>query len=209
MSPVAIDESRANPHNQYAVSKYSQELYALTLGKRFNIPTVVLRYSITQGPRQSFYNAYSGILRIFAIRLLNDLPPIIYEDGEQLRDYVYVGDTAKANLLVMENDTANYEAYNVGGREVLSVSEYANLLMKVMGKDVTPQIPGEFRFGDTRHAVSDISKLGKLGWFPRVSLEQIIREYVEWAEAQPCVSDYYAQAEKVMKQEGVIKTARR
>ena len=205
MQPLPADELRVNPHNQYAVSKYSQELYALTLGERFNIPTVVLRYSITQGPRHSFYNAYSGILRIFTIRLLNDLPPVIYEDGEQLRDYVYVGDVARANLLVMENDAANYEVYNVGGSEVLSVLEYVELVLKVMDKDIMPQILGELRFGDTRHVVSDISKLKKLGWEPRVSLEQTIREYVEWAASQPEVKDFYAEASQVMKEKGVLR----
>ncbi len=127
MKPLPIDESRVNPHNQYAVSKYCQELYALNLGRRFGIPTVVLRYSITQGPRQSFYNAYSGILRIFTTRLFNNLPPIIYEDGKQLRDYVYVGDVAKANLMVIENETENFEVLNVGGDRAMTVLGYAEL----------------------------------------------------------------------------------
>jgi dTDP-L-rhamnose 4-epimerase len=209
LRPIPTDELRVNPHNQYAVSKYCQELYSLTLGKRFDIPTVALRYSITQGPRQSFHNAYSGILRIFALRLLNGLSPVIYEDGRQLRDYVYVGDVAAANLLALENDVANYEVYNVGGSEVLSVLEYANMILKVVGKDTMPRIPGEFRFGDTRHVISDISKLKELGWEPKTSIEQTIREYVEWASVQPEVADYYAEAEKVMKQEGVIKLAQK
>jgi len=208
MQPLPTDESRVSPHNQYAVSKYCQELYALTLGKRFGIPTVVLRYSITQGRRQSFYNAYSGILRIFATRLLHNLPPIIYEDGKQLRDYVYVGDVVIANILAMESESANYEIYNIGGNEILSASEYAKLVSRVMGKDVTPQVSGELRFGDVRHIISDISKIKKLGWQPRTSIEQIVREYIDWAREQPEVSDYYAEAEKVMKQEGVLKTVR-
>ena len=208
MQPLHTDESKVTPYNQYGVSKYCQELYALTLGKRFGIPTVVLRYSITQGPRQSFYNAYSGILRIFATRLLHNLPPIIYEDGKQLRDYVYVGDVVVANILAMESETANYEIYNIGGNEILSVSEYAKLVSRVMGKDVTPQVPGEFRFGDVRHIISDISKIKKLGWQPRTSIEQIVREYLAWAREQPEASDYYAEAEKVMRQEGVLKAVR-
>jgi len=209
MQPLPTDESRAGPHNQYAVSKHCQELYALTLGKRFGISTVVLRYSITQGPRQSFYNAYSGILRIFAGRLLHNLPPIIYEDGEQLRDYVYVGDIATANILALESNAVNYEVYNVGGGEVLSVLEYSKLLSNVMGKSVTPEILGEFRCGDVRHIISDVSKIKKLGWQPQTSIEQAARKYIDWARKQPEVSDYYAEAEKVMKQEGVLKTVRR
>ncbi|GAI49727.1 unnamed protein product, partial [marine sediment metagenome] len=156
----------------------------------------------------SFYNAYSGILRISVTRLLQNLSPIIYEDGKQLRDYIYVGDVAAANILAMESETANYEVYNIGGNEILSVSEYAKLVSHVMGKNITPQVPGEFRFGDVRHIISDISKIKKLGWQPRTSIEQVAREYIDWARKQPEVSDYYAEAEKVMKRMGVIKTVR-
>ena len=208
MEPLPSNESKVNPHNQYAVSKYCQELYALTLGKRFGIPTVVLRYSITQGSRQSFYNAYSGILRIFATRLLHNLPPVIYEDGEQLRDYVYVGDVAAANILALESEAANYEIYNIGGTEVLSVSQYAKRLLRVLGKDTIPEIPGEFRFGDVRHIISDISKIKKLGWQPRTSLEQIISEYLEWVMEQPELRDFNVEASRVMKQMGVIRAIR-
>lgn len=207
MKPLPVDESRVGPHNQYAVSKYCQELYALALGKRYDIPTVALRYSITQGQRQSFYNAYSGILRSFTIRLLNNLPPVIYEDGRQLRDYVYVGDVARANLLVMENEAADYQVFNVGGDRPITVLEYARIIRKLTGKGVEPEIGGEFRFGDSRHVISDISKLGELGWKPGTSIEQIARGYIEWVEGQPAVSDYYADARKVMRQAGVIRSA--
>ena len=204
--PLHTDESKVNPHNQYAISKYSQELYALTLGKRFSIPTVVLRYSITQGPRQSFYNAYSGILRIFTMRLLSNLPPIIYEDGQQLRDYIHVRDVVEANLLVLENDSANFEVFNVGGSKATTVLEYAKLLISVFGGAIEPQRRGEFRFGDTHHIISDISKLKSLGWQPKTPLDQIIRDYLEWVEKQADVSDYYTQAEKVMRRQGVSRS---
>lgn len=205
MKPLYTDEQKVNPHNQYAVSKYCQELYALNLGMRFGIPTAVLRYSITQGPRQSFYNAYSGILRIFTTRLFSNLPPVIYEDGKQFRDYVHVSDVARANLLVMEDEAANFEVFNVGGDKAMTVLEYAELFSRIAGKNAEPEIRGEFRFGDTRHVVSDISKLKKLGWQPKIPAEQIIKEYLDWAETQPGVADYYAEAERVMKQEGVIR----
>ena len=208
MKSTPTDERQANPHNQYAISKYCQELYALTLGRRFGIPTAVLRYSITQGPRQSFHNAYSGILRIFTTRLLNNLPPTIYEDGRQLRDYVHVRDVVRANLRVMENEAANFEVFNVGGDKPMTVLEYAGLFNKVSGKNTEPEVPGEFRFGDTRHIVSDISKLSKLGWQPEIPMKEIIKEYLDWVETQPDVADYYAEAERVMKQEGVIRAVR-
>ncbi len=208
MTPLVTDESRVNPHSQYAVSKYCQELYALNMGRRFGIPTVVLRYSITQGPRQSLHNAYAGILRIFTMRLLNNLLHIIYEDGNQLRDYVYVGDVARANLMVMEDKAANFEAFNVGGDTTMTVLEYDELFNKTSGKNIEPAIPGQFRYGDTRHIISDISKLKKLGWQPGTPVERIIGEYLDWARTQPEIADYYAEAERVMKQEGIIRLAR-
>lgn len=208
MAPVPTDEARVNPHNQYAVSKYSQELYALTLGRRYGIPTLALRYSITQGARQSFHNAYSGVLRSFTIRLLNNLPPVIYEDGKQRRDYVYVGDVARANLLALETHAVDYQAFNVGGSVATSVLEYARLLMRLTGEQVEPDMPGEFRLGDTRHIISDISKLQGLGWEPLIPLEGIAQEYIAWAKAQPEVPDCYAQAARVMKEKSVIRAAR-
>lgn len=200
-------ETEAHPHNQYAVSKYCQELYALTLGHRFGIPTVALRYSITQGPRQSFSNAYSGVLRIFSLRLLNNLSPLIYEDGQQLRDYVSVWDVVRANLLVMERGEADYQVFNVGGSRWVTVIEYAQLLIHLLGKELPPVLSGEFRFGDTRHAVSNISRLRALGWEPSVSLEQIAQEYLDWVQTQPGIRDYSAEAMRVMRQTGVLRRA--
>lgn len=205
---LKTSETIVNPHNQYAVSKYAQELYALVLGRRYDIPTVAMRYSITQGPRQSFYNAYSGILRIFSTRLLNSLPPVIYEDGLQLRDYVHVRDVAAANLLALESAAADYNAYNVGGYNVLTVMEYANLLIKHTGKVIGVRTDNEFRFGDTRHIVSDISMLRGLGWNPEIPVDRIIDDYLGWVREQPGVVEYYTHAEEIMKRQGVIREVR-
>lgn len=204
MKPLVTDELKTNPHNQYAASKYSQELYAMALGRRFDIPTVALRYSITQGTRQSFSNAYSGILRIFTVRLIHGQPLVVYEDGNQLRDYVHVDDVVRANLLALESDKANYESYNIGGSSPLTVLDFTRLLIRIMGKSAEPFCAGEFRFGDVRHIVSDISKIKKLGWQPQKHVEQNIKDYVEWAQNQPEISDYHAEAERVMRQQGVI-----
>lgn len=198
-------ESAVQPHNQYAVSKYCQELYALVLGRRHGIPTTALRFSISQGARQSFANAYSGILRIFTVRLLTGQPPVLYEDGQQVRDYVYVGDVARAVALALEKPAADYEAYNVGSGQATTVLEYFQLLCRLTGKEVAPEIPGEFRYGDTRHVVSDISKISKLGWRPTMPLERIAAEYLEWAAAQPGLKDYYRAAERRMLRLGTIR----
>ena len=208
LESLLTDESHVNPHTQYAMSKYTQEMIAINLGRRHNIPAVALRYSITQGPRQSFFNAYSGILRIFCIRLMTECPPILYEDGLMKRDYVHVYDVAQANLLVMERAETDYQVYNVGSGVPTTQREFAAALAHKLGKSVAPVIPGEFRLGDVRHIVSDVSELKRLGWRPTKSLEDILDDYIAWVETQGNVKDYFAQAEKVMKEAGAVRVAR-
>lgn len=202
---VPTDEAHVNPHNQYAMSKYTQEMVTLNLGRRYGIPTTCMRFSIVQGSRQSFRNAYSGVLRIFAQRILNGKPPVCYEDGRQLRDYVSVHDVARANMLALEDDRSAYEVYNVGGDRQVSVLEYARLVSERAGVDIEPQVPGSYRFGDTRHVISDVSKLKTLGWAPQVTLPTIVDEYIGWAQAQSGFRDYYAEAEIRMLELGTIR----
>lgn len=204
---VPTDEAVTNPHNQYAMSKYTQEMVALNLGRRYGIPSVGMRYSIVQGPRQSFRNAYSGVLRIFAQRLLNGRSPVCYEDGQQLRDYVSVHDVARANLMVLEDPRADGQVYNVGGDRQVTVWEYALLVAQLAGAPIEPEIPGFYRFGDTRHVISDVSRLRGLGWEPTVALDRIVSEYLDWARAQPEFRDYYAEAESRMQALGTIRRA--
>lgn len=208
MKSLQIDEDTTNPHTSYGISKYALELAGFALGRRYNIPTVALRYSIVQGPRNSYYNAYSGACRIFTMRALNGKSPIIYEDGQQLRDYVYVGDVVKANLLVLESNTANWEAFNVGGQRQVTVEELSRLIITTCGGKLEPEISGVFRLGDTRHTVSDSSRLCSLGWEPRTPLEMIVKEYVAWVRAHPDWEDVYKQAEREMEQAGVIRQAK-
>ena len=176
------DESRVNPQNQYALSKYTQELVAFSIGRRYGIPTTCLRYSITQGRWQSPFNAYSGICRIFTLRALADKRPIVFEDGNQLRDYVYVEDVARANLLALEDQRTNFEVYNVGGASPVSALEYAQIVSNKVRPGLEPELPGYYRFGDTRHVVSDSSKIRALGWRNTKSVSEIVGEYAAWLE---------------------------
>jgi len=205
LSPLWTDEDRVNPQNQYAISKYSQELIGMNLGRRYGIPTVCLRYSIVQGPRQSFYNAYSGACRIFALSLFFDRAPTIYEDGRQLRDYVNIEDVVAANLLVMEDPRASYQVYNVGGGKAYTVLELYDVVAGVFGKDIPPRIPGEFRFGDTRHIISDISKLRSLGWEPRRSIRKSVQDYKQWLEEQTDIEDILEYQQERMRQLNVVR----
>jgi dTDP-L-rhamnose 4-epimerase len=202
---TATTEAVVSPHNQYALSKHAQEALALTLGRRWGIPTVAMRYSIVQGSRQSFRNAYSGVLRIFTQRVLNGAAPVCYEDGRQLRDYVSVHDVVRANLLALTDPRADYHAFNVGGDRRVSVLDYAQLVVRTAGVAVEPQVPGLYRFGDTRHVVSEIGRLRQLGWSPQVPLESIVAEYIEWVRTCPGFGDYSREAEERMKEMGTLR----
>lgn len=200
-------ESHQDPPNQYAISKYSQELIALKIGQQYSIPSVAMRYSIVHGPRQSLKNAYSGALRIFAMKLINGEAPPIFEDGNSLRDYVSVFDVARANADVLEKNQADYENFNVGGTKALSVLELANMIKKLLNSSVSLKANNQFRLGDIRHAVSSTKKLQSLGWKQEMSQEQTIEQYLTWIKKELTERDYYHylnQAEKTMKQSGVI-----
>ncbi|MBA7490137.1 dTDP-L-rhamnose 4-epimerase [subsurface metagenome] len=202
------DESRVNPANSYGISKYSQELISLTLGKRYTIPTTCLRYSIVQGPRQSPYNLYSGALRAFALSVYFGKEPLIYEDGLQLRDYVNIEDAVRANLLALEDERTDYEVYNVGGGKAYRVLELAGMVGRAFGDEVNPKIAGEFRFGDTRHIVSDISKIKALGWKPINSMEKSVGDYVAWLKEEEVIQDLAEYTQKKMKDQGVVRKAK-
>jgi len=147
------------------------------------------------------------VCRTFTQRLLNHKPPVIYEDGRQLRDYVHVGDVATAHLLALERAECNFEVFNVGGTRAVSVLEFAQIVAAKCGVDLAPVIRGEFRVGDTRHTVSDSAKLRRLGWSPRFSVEEIVEDYIHWVRTQKEIPDTYEQAALEMKQHGVLRPA--
>jgi dTDP-L-rhamnose 4-epimerase len=207
MSSLAATEVAVNPQNPYGISKLGQELVALHLGRRYEIPTVALRYSITQGAGQSFHNAYSGICRIFALCALLRRPMPIYEDGRQRRDYVYVGDVVAANLLALHDARMDYQAFNVGGASALTVLEYAALVRKLAGVTVPVDAGGRYRVGDTRHVVSDSSKLQALGWKPQTTPPEFIQEYLQWAGGQALPSGVADAAQERMLALGAVRHA--
>ncbi|MFQ5771276.1 MAG: NAD-dependent epimerase/dehydratase family protein, partial [bacterium] len=198
-------EAWANPQNQYALSKHSQEQIALNLGRRYGIPTVAMRYSIVQGPRQSFYNAYSGANRIFSLSLFLKKTPPIYEDGQQLRDYVNIKDVVRANLLVLEQGQANFRTFNVGGGKAYTVLEFYDIVRKVFEIDIAPRLDGKYRVGDTRHSVSDVSELKGLGWQPRYSPEKSVKDYRAYLEQQTDIEDILDYSEAMMRKMNVVR----
>jgi dTDP-L-rhamnose 4-epimerase len=173
------------PTTVYAVSKQNQEQYCLAVGHAYKIPTVALRYFNVYGTRQTLSNPYTGVCAIFSSRLLNGEAPILFEDGEQSRDFVHVSDVVQANLLALDTEGADFGSINVGTGHATSVKEIARVLAKGLGKDIDPDIVGKYREGDIRHCIADITKAHSLlRYEPKVDLESGMAELLEWVRGQ-------------------------
>jgi dTDP-L-rhamnose 4-epimerase len=204
---VSIPTPEATPgggETVYALTKVDQERLVLLWGKQTGIPTVALRYSCTYGPRQSLFNPYTGVIAIFCTRLLNGQPPIMYEDGDQTRDLCFVEDIARANLLVAITDELNGLPVNVGSGRAASVRDLAGIIAQQLGVFIEPLARGEFRPGEIRSLISDITRIRSIGYEPRVRLEEGIARYIAWIKTQGAVEDYFAKAETGLREKGIV-----
>lgn len=188
----------------YGLTKVDQEKLVLLWGKQVGLPTVALRYSCTYGPRQSMFNPYTGVIAIFCTRLLNNLPPILYEDGEQTRDFSFVEDIARANLLAAETDKLDGFAVNVGRGRGVPIREIAETIAGALKIDIAPEARGEFRPGEMRHLTSDTKRIVAAGYKPLVDLGEGIARYIAWIKSQSDVRDYFSEAEKILKSKGIV-----
>jgi len=188
----------------YAITKVDQERLVLTWGKQTGIPTVALRYSCTYGPRQSIFNPYTGVIAIFCTRLLNNLPPVLYEDGKQTRDFSFVEDIARANLLAATTDKLDGLPVNVGSGKAATIRDIARLISDALGIPIEPIAQGEFRPGEMRHLTSDTTRISAAGYKPEVDLATGIGRYLDWIRAQKDVREYFAEAEKMLRAKGIV-----
>jgi dTDP-L-rhamnose 4-epimerase len=196
LQPVATPETKPPAlASVYALSKFDQERLCLMIGRAYNIPVVALRFFNAYGPRQALSNPYTGVLAIFAARLLNDNPPKIFEDGLQQRDFISIYDLARGCRLALETPAASGEVFNIGSGEPHTVRDVAQRLARVLGKEhLEPEILGKYRVGDIRHCYADIDKARRvLGYEPRVQLDDGLGELAAWLESQAAV-DRVAQA---------------
>jgi dTDP-L-rhamnose 4-epimerase len=207
----AITKSVPTPENApvggetvYGLTKVDQERLVLLWGKQIGIPTVALRYSCTYGPRQSIFNPYTGVIAIFCTRLLNNLPPILYEDGEQTRDFSFVEDIARANLLAAETDKLDGLPVNIGSARGTPIREIAQQIADILGIDIAPEINGEFRPGEMRHLTSDITLACSAGYRPTVDLGAGIARYIDWIRKQSDIRDYFSEASEILKNKGIV-----
>jgi dTDP-L-rhamnose 4-epimerase len=200
-------ERISNPQNAYGMSKYAEEMQAINLGRRYGIPTVAMRYSIVQGPRQSVYNAYSGACRIFCLHYSQGGAPTVYEDGGAIRDYVNIDDVVAANALVLTHDDAPGRVFNVGGGRAYTTWDFAEIVRAHYGSDLPARITGEYRFGDTRHIFSDTTALEGLGWHARNTPAESVAAYAEWLKTQSDLDQVLEQADATMRSLGVVRRA--
>jgi dTDP-L-rhamnose 4-epimerase len=180
----------------------------ISYGRASGLPVTALRYSCTYGPRQSLFNPYTGVIAIFCTRLMNDLPPVVYEDGHQSRDLVFVEDVARANLLVATDPRSDGQILNVGTGNAAGIGDLARLLASKLGKDIAPNIPGEYRPGEMRALISDTSRIRSLGFEATVGLEEGIDRYLAWIETQGDIGEYFSEAERRLRERQVVKRAR-
>lgn len=205
---TAVPTDEAAPmggENVYAISKSDQERLVVTFGRATGMPVVALRYSCTYGPRQSLFNPYTGVIAIFCTRLLNQLAPVVYEDGHQSRDLIFVEDIARANMLVATDQRADHQIMNVGTGEAAEIGALAELLAGKLGVDIAPQYPGEFRPGEMRSLISDIGKIRAIGFEPQTNLADGIDRYLAWIAKQGDVAEYFTQAERRLRRRQVVK----
>jgi dTDP-L-rhamnose 4-epimerase len=205
VSPVATNEDKPlQCTSLYALSKKTQEEMVLLFGRTYGIPTVALRYFNIYGPRQSLSNPYTGVAAIFASRLMNGNAPVIFEDGQQTRDFVNIHDVVQANLLALHSPGADGTAVNVGSGNPISVREVAEEIARMLERAIEPKLSGVYRAGDIRHCYADTSRISRaLGYSPRVSFREGVSELVEWLESQQAF-DHTEEALKQLSVRGLV-----
>ncbi len=195
------------PGTVYAVTKVDQERLGLILGAQLGLPVVALRYACTYGPRQSLHNPYTGVITIFCTRLLNGLPPVVYEDGRQTRDLCYVDDAARATLLAATTAALDGRAVNVGTGRATAIADLARLLASELGRpDLEPLLPGEFRPGEMRALTPDLTLLRAAGFEPRVPLEEGIARHLAWLRRTGAIGELFSAARERLAAHGIVRS---
>lgn len=191
MIPVPTRESKPlMPASIYAINKRDHEEMFLSVGRALDIPTVALRLFNAYGSRQALSNPYTGVAAIFIARLLNDQPPLIFEDGEQMRDFVHVGDVADAFSTVIASDKEVWDAFNVGSGSPISINDMARKLARLLRKNIAPQVLNKYRVGDIRHCFADNKRLAAaFGFCPRRDFDRGMEELVQWVSLQTRPTD--------------------
>lgn len=209
LRPVPTPESKPfEPQFVYSINKRDQEELCLSVGRAFDIPTVALRFFSVYGPRQALGNPYTGVAAIFASRLLGNAPPLIFEDGNQTRDFVHVRDVTDACMKSLFNEDITYTALNIGTGNPVSIGDVAALLQKHLGGP-DPEVPNTFRKGDIRHCFPDVSAAREvLGWEPKIQLDEGVDDLVEWVASQVGHAERLDSHVEELRAKGLLKETR-
>jgi dTDP-L-rhamnose 4-epimerase len=200
------EDSKIEPQSIYGISKYNQEQLILVGGKSLHIPAVAFRYQNVYGPGQSLSNPYTGILSIFSTQIKNKNAINIFEDGQESRDFVYIADVVNATILGLEKKEANYNSYNVGSGDHISVLQIANKLVNLYKSEVKINVSGNFRIGDIRHNYADLNKIkNDLNFVPETPFNQGITHFVNWVNTQKTYHDLYSNSIVELKERGLYK----
>jgi dTDP-L-rhamnose 4-epimerase len=207
VSLVPTDEdARTHPSSVYGISKKTQEELLLSVGRSLGVPVVAFRYQNVYGPGQSLSNPYTGIISIFSTRMRKGNEILVFEDGAESRDFVFVEDVVDATMRGIVSEEANYQVLNVGSGTSATVLEIARKLKRLLNSDVNIRVTGQYRLGDIRHNVADITRLKKtLGFVPRVTLEDGLARFVAWSGTQAPGSDRYEQSIDELRARGLYK----
>lgn len=187
LTPVPTPEEKApSLASVYALSKYDQERMCLLFGQAYDLPVVALRFFNAYGPRQALSNPYTGVLAIFASRLLNGRAPLVFEDGGQSRDFVNVHDVVQGCVRALDARDAAGDVYNIGSGRAYTVLEIARAVAAAVDRaDIEPRVTSQYRAGDIRHCHADITRARqRLGYEPTVTLEEGLQELAAWLSDQ-------------------------
>ena len=185
------EDKPLRPTSIYAITKRDQEEMAISIGREYSIPIVALRYFNIYGTRQSLSNPYTGVAAIFSSRILNGNAPVVFEDGAQLRDFVHISDIVRANLLATQKDAGDYQVFNIGSGQPISILEVAKKVIDSFEKDFSAKVTGTARPGDIRHCYADISRARKiLGYAPNANFDFSIQELIEWVKTQSAPDNF-------------------
>jgi dTDP-L-rhamnose 4-epimerase len=206
LTPTATrEDAPLRPTSVYGITKRDQEELTLVLGRAYGVETVALRYLNVYGPRQALGNPYTGVAAIFAARLISGRPPIVFEDGGQIRDLVHVSDVVRATLAAMQAPAAPGHAINVATGAKVPVIELARDLARVLGRSLAPEVTGEFRAGDIRHCFADVSAARELlGFQARTGLAEGLPALAGWVAGSP-VRERGDQAIADLRERGLVR----
>ena len=200
LEPEPTSEAKPlRPTSIYAINKRDHEEMFLATGAAYGIPAVALRFFNVYGERQALSNPYTGVAAIFSSRLINDRPPVVFEDGRQARDFVDVRDIARCCSLALSGDGADGRTVNVGTGVPTSVVDVARVIGEGLGKQIEPEVKNEFRAGDIRHCYAD-TRLAEelLGFRAEIPFEAGMRELLSWLEGQEAADSVDAAREALV-----------